>query len=145
MIIEILLTRIILSKIKMWAQKPEVCMMDTFFALKTSLNLKGYGCICFDLSLHLLSFWNSVNQGLIFKYCKFSNWHKSLSSKNFYWILGFMHPTITCKLKSSEKRFYLQSFIPKIMILPFLSQKFTHHWQVNSVCCKSSLYEQARI
>ena len=45
----------------------------------------GYGCIYFDLSLHLLSFWNGVyndfqNQGLIFKNCKFSNWDKNLSS-----------------------------------------------------------------
>ena len=28
------------------------------------------------------------------------------------------------------------------MVLTFLSQKFTHDWQVNSVCCKSSLSEQ---
>ena len=43
-----------------------------------------------------------------------------------------------------KKRFFQDSFIPKIIILPFLSQKFTHDWQVNSICCKSSLYEQAK-
>ena len=37
-----------------------------------------------------------------------------------------------------------RQFYPQIMILPFLSQKFTHDWQVNSICCKSSLYEQAK-
>ena len=30
------------------------------------------------------------------------------------------------------------------MILPFLSQTFTHDWQVNSICCKSSPYEQVK-
>ena len=30
-----------------------------------------------------------------------------------------MHPTITCKLKFSEKKIFQDSFIPKIMILPF--------------------------
>ena len=51
-----------------------------------------------------------------------------------------MHPTITCKLNL----FFQDKFIPKIMILPFLSQKCTHDWQVNSICCKSSPYEQAK-
>ena len=49
-----------------------------------------------------------------------------------------MHSTITFKLKSSEKKIFQYCFIPKIMILPFLSQTFTHDWQVHSVCCKSS-------
>ena len=31
------------------------------------------------------------------------------------------------------------------MILPFLTQKVTHTWQVISICCKSSAYEQAKI
>ena len=59
--------------------------MDNFFVLKlASVSLKDYGYICFDLSLHLLSFSNDVyndfqNQGLIFKNCKFSDWHKNLS------------------------------------------------------------------
>ena len=30
------------------------------------------------------------------------------------------------------------------MILSFLSQNFTNDWQVHSVCCKSSPYEQAK-
>ena len=34
--------------------------------------------------------------------------------------------------------------IPKIMILQFLSQKFTHDWQIHSICWKSSPYEQAK-
>ena len=58
-----------------------------------------------------------------------------------------MHPTITGKLKSDEKKkkkIFKYSFIPKIMILPFLSQTFTHDRQVNSICCKSSPYEQAK-
>ena len=54
-----------------------------------------------------------------------------------------MHQTITCKLKSSEKIFQ-DSFIPKIVILPFLSQKFTHDWQVNSLYCKLSPYDRAK-
>ena len=33
-----------------------------------------------------------------------------------------MHPTITCKLKSNEKKIFQDSCIPKIMILPFLSK-----------------------
>ena len=49
------------------------------------MSLKGYGCICFGLSLHLLSVGNGVNNdfqnhGLIFKTSKFSNWHKNFSS-----------------------------------------------------------------
>ena len=58
--------------------------------------------------------WNGLyddfkNQGLIFKNCKFSNWHKNRSSPKiqtfFYWILDLMHQPITCKLKSNENDF----------------------------------------
>ena len=56
-----------------------------------------------------------------------------------------MHPTNICKLKSSEKKIFFQySFIPKNMILPFLSQKLTHDWQVQSICCNSSPYEEPK-
>ena len=43
------------------------------------------------------------------------------------------------------KRLFKNSFIPKIMILPFLTQKVTHVWQGISICCKSSAYEQAKL
>ena len=55
-----------------------------------------------------------------------------------------MHQMITCKLKSSEKKIFRDCFIPKIVILPFLSQKFIHDWQVNSNCCKSSPYDKQK-
>ena len=87
---------------------------------------------------------------LIFKNSKFSNWHKTLSSPKIHFflfgILGLMYPMITCKLKlkSSEKKIFQNRFIPKMMSLSFLSQKCTHEWQVNSICCKSSPYERAK-
>ena len=31
------------------------------------------------------------------------------------------------------------------MILPFLTQNVMHAWQVVSICCKSSAYEQAKL
>ena len=46
-------------------------------------------------------------------------------------------------VKKKEKIFH-DSVIPKIMILQFVSPKFAHDWQVNSICCKSSPYEQAK-
>ena len=55
-----------------------------------------------------------------------------------------MHQTITCNTWNLVKKIFQDSFIPKIMILPFLSQKFTHDWQVSSIYCKSSPYEQAK-
>ena len=47
----------LLSKFEICAENPEVCKMDfIFILLKTGLNQsKGYGCICLDLSLDLLS------------------------------------------------------------------------------------------
>ena len=75
--------------------------------------------------------------GLIFKNCKFLNWHKNLSSPKiqtnlfFSSVLGLMHQTITCKLKSSEKDFSRQfyplycdfdMFVPKIY--PWLAIQF---------------------
>ena len=37
-----------------------------------------------------------------------------------------MHPKITCKLKSGKIKDFQDSFIPKLMVVLFLSQKFTH-------------------
>ena len=45
-----------------------------------------------------------------------------------------LHQTITCELKYSEKDFSRQ----------FYPQTFTHDWQVNSICYKSSSYDQAK-
>ena len=59
-------------------------------------------------------------------------------------ILGLSHLTIKCKLKCNEKRFFKTVLCPKLWFLPFLSQKFTHDWQVNSIYCKSSPYKQAK-
>ena len=52
-----------------------------------------------------------------------------------------MYQTITCKL-NLVKKIFRDSFIHLTEILPFLSQKFTHDWQFNSICCKSSPYDQ---
>ena len=110
--------------------------MDNVFVLKNRPKwvLKDMAVYqCFDLSLHLMSFWNSVyigfqNRGLIFKNSKFSNWHKNLSSpkySNFFdWILGFMHPMVTCKLKSSDKLWFCH-FCPKQLCITGKSIQFT--------------------
>ena len=104
------------------------------------------------LSLQLLLFWNGVyddfqNQGLIFKNCKFSNCIKiSLPQKVKLSFTEFL----VSYIKQSHvnwnlaKKILRDSFIPKIVILPFLSQKFTLDWQVNSICCNSSPYDQAK-
>ena len=34
--------------------------------------------------------------------------------------------------------------MPKIVILPFLSQKFTQDWQVTLICCKLSPCDQTK-
>ena len=47
-------------------------------------------------------------------------------------------------MTTSENSFFKTVLSPKIMILPFLSQTFKHDWHVNSSCCKSSPYEQAK-
>ena len=54
-----------------------------------------------------------------------------------------MHPTTTCKLKSGEN-FFSRQFYPQNCDFAIFVPKFTHDWQVNSVCCKNSPYEQAK-
>ena len=87
------------------------------------MSLKGYGCICFDLSLQLLSFWIGVyndfqNQGLIFKNCKSSNWHKNNS--NFFieflvWCIQQSH----VNLNLVKKRFFKTVLSPKLWFCHF--------------------------
>ena len=104
----------------MRAQKQKQARWITFLFWKPVwISLKRCSCICFDLSLQLLSFWNGVNDDfqkqrakLIFKNCKFSNWHKNLSSPkiqtcllNSWFDASNDHMS---KLKSSEKDFSRQ-------------------------------------
>ena len=54
-----------------------------------------------------------------------------------------MHQTITCKLKSSKNVFF-ETVLSQNCEFAIFVPKFTHYWQVNSVCCKSSPYDQAK-
>ena len=73
-----------------------------FFSLKTDINQsKGYGCICLDLSLDLLLFWNGVYEDFKNSVIQFikekrkkKSRQKNLSTnenKTIYCNLGLMH------------------------------------------------------
>ena len=55
-----------------------------------------------------------------------------------------MHPTITCKLNLVKKDFSRQFYPQNYDFAIFVPKFYAWDWQVNSVCCKSSLYEQAK-
>ena len=112
------------------------------------MSLKGYGCICYDFSLHLLSFWNGVyndfkNRVLIFKNSKFSNWHKKISlpqNSNFSeLILSLMHPTLTCKPKYSEKIFFKTVLSQKLWFCYFYPKYFRMDGKSIQVAAKAIL------
>ena len=98
------------------------------FWKQTLIRLKGYSCICFDLLLHLLSFWNGVynefsKSGVNFKKLQFFILaYKSLFPQNsnfFDWILGLRYPMITCELKSSDKRCFKTVVSPTLWLYHF--------------------------